>query len=74
MARTDWTGWTARIVPNTKYGMFAVLWENAPAMERRGGVSSPFATVAEARECVAMWIKSWDMAESDCAIIEPTDA
>lgn len=70
MTRTDWTGWTARIVP-TSYGTFAVLWENAPAMERRGGVSSPFATIAEAREAISRWITSWDMAPDDCTIIEP---
>ena len=65
-----WTGWTARIVQNTQYGTYAVLWENAPAMERRGGVSSPFRTVAEARECIAGWLDSWDMKAEDCTIVE----
>ncbi len=43
------------VVAPTEYGMFGIWWSRFPAMERRGGYSGPYPTLAAAEKDAKTW-------------------
>lgn len=70
MSEDQWTGWVAIIQPGSSPGTYGIEWQNAPAMERRGGWSGPYDSIEAARLGAVIWVRSWDMdPEKDLSII-----
>ncbi len=69
MSKSEWTGWRAIIAPTDVGDTFGIFWQNAPAMERRGGYSGPYKTREDAEASAISWRDSWDMTDADLEIV-----
>lgn len=69
--KAAWTGWKAIIRPcyPDSTDIFGIWWENAPAMERRGGYSGPYPSRDTAEAGAWVWVRSWDMTDDDLTVI-----
>jgi hypothetical protein len=66
MIATDrWAGWRVVIAPTDVGTTFGIFWQNAPAMERRGGYSGPYRTREEAEQGARDWLAHWDVTAFD---------
>jgi hypothetical protein len=66
MTRADWEDWQVIIVPaypGPGKPTFGIVWQNAPAMERRGGWSGPYDSREEAEASARVWLDHWQVTE-----------
>lgn len=49
------------VIRRNDVGTFGIWWYRFEAMERRGGYSGPYATIAEAEEGARSWADHWDV-------------